>query len=141
MGCNMKKVLPIIIMLICVVGSVLINLNYNKDNNLEQESEFKSEQLAFVDIRWTRVSESDTEFIGFNSDGHYYYYCACGNPVNDSDLCETYTYDNDKKTISLECMETTYEMVTEIKVVSYSEDKLVLDFNGDIREFERGLNE
>lgn len=137
----MKKVLVILIMLACVVGAVFINLDYNKSNDTDKEKEMKSDKLEFVGIGWTRSGESDTEFLGFDEDGTYYYYCACGNPVNDSDLCETYTYDSEQKIISLNCMDKSYETVTNIKVVSYEEDKLVLDFDGDIREFERDLDE
>ncbi len=63
--------------------------------------------------------------------------CACGNPVNDSDLCEGYTYDEKTKTITLDCIEITDEMVTKIKVVKCDENSLELDFDGDIRIFEK----
>ena len=126
----MKKVVALILMLACVISSVFINLNYNKS---EQK---RNDKLEFADVEWTRAGNSDTEFIGFNSNGSFYYYCSCGNPVNDSDLCDTYTYNDDTKIISLSCTEETYDMVTEIKVISYDGDSLVLDFDGDIREFE-----
>ena len=70
------------------------------------------------------------------ADGKFTYYCACGNPVNDSDLCEGYTYDDSTKTITLNCIETTDEMVTTIKIVKCDGNSLQLDFNGEIRIFE-----
>ena len=51
-------------------------------------------EYSFVNVQWTRSTEFDTEYIRFSEDGEFSYYCACGNPVNDSDLCEGYTYDD-----------------------------------------------
>ena len=93
--------------------------------------------VSFFDISWTREAEHDTETIRFGADGSFTYSCACGNPVNDADLCEGYTYDEATKTITLECEEITEEMVTVIKVVKSDGNTLHLDFNGEIRIFEK----
>ena len=66
-----------------------------------------------------------------------FYYCSCSNPVNDSDLCESYVYNDETKEIKLDCFETTEDTITSIKIVEVSEDILKLDFNGEIRTFER----
>ena len=79
--------------------------------------------------------ENDIETIFFGADGTFRYYCSCGNPVNDSDLCEGYTYDDSTKTITLNCIETTDEMVTTIKIVKCDESSLHLDFDGETRIF------
>ena len=92
-------------------------------------------QLSFVNISWTRDAENDTESIRFGEDGSFSYSCGCGNPVNDSDLCEGYTYDESTQTITLDCLEETEEMVTAIKVVKCTETELHLDFDGDVRVF------
>ncbi len=92
---------------------------------------------SFVNISWTRDAEHDTETIRFGEDGSFSYSCACGNPVNDSDLCEGYTYDDLTKTITLNCIETTDEMVTTIKIVKCDENSLQLDFDGEIRIFKK----
>lgn len=97
----------------------------------------KKEEAGFMDISWTRETEVDTEMIFFGSDGSFHYFCGCGNPVNDADLCEGYTYDEKSGSIILDCLETTEEMVTEIKVVSFDKNRLELDFNGEIRTFEK----
>lgn len=97
----------------------------------EAEPQFE----PFVGMSWTRDAENDIETIRFGEDGSFSYSCACGNPVNDSDLCEGYTYDEATKTITLDCIETTEEMVVAIKVVSCDGAELKLDFNGDIRVF------
>ena len=92
---------------------------------------------AFTNVSWTRDAVNDVETIVFKSDGRFTYYCSCGNPVNDSDLCESYTYNDDTKEITLDCFEETEETVTNIKIVNYTETTLELDFNGDIRKFEK----
>lgn len=95
----------------------------------------------FVNITWTRDAEDDTEFIRFSDDGSFSYYCACGNPVNDSDLCEGYTYDADTDMITLEYLEKTKETISKIKLVECTEDALTLDFNGELRSFTPELEE
>ena len=35
------------------------------------------------------------------------YYCACGNPVDDSDVVDSYAYDETTKTFTLYCLEET----------------------------------
>ena len=92
-------------------------------------------KYSFVNTSWTRDAEQDIETIRFGEDGSFSYYCACGNSVNDSDLCEGYTYDDDTKTITLDCFETTDEMITVIKIVKCDEKELHLDFDGEIRIF------
>lgn len=89
----------------------------------------------FVNVSWTRTTESDTEVITFYADGRFSYYCACGNPVNDSDLCEGYAYDDDTKTITLDYDEDVFGVPTEIQVVECDGTTLKLDFAGEIREF------
>ena len=92
---------------------------------------------AFTDVVWTRDSGHDLETIIFDADGGFRYYCACGNPVNDSDLCEGYTYDDETGEIEFHCVETTEEMVTKVRIVEMTEDVLKLDFGGEIRSFEK----
>ena len=104
-------------------------------NNTKEEQNVDYSQYSFVNTSWTRDAEHDIETIRFGADGKFTYYCACGNPVNDSDLCEGYTYDDSTKTITLNCIETTDEMVTTIKIVKCDESSLHLDFDGETRIF------
>ena len=92
-------------------------------------------KYPFTDISWIREVEQDMETIRFGADGSFSYSCSCGNPVNDSDLCDGYSYDDDTKMITLECYEITEEMITTIKVVKCDEKELHLDFDGEIRIF------
>ena len=103
----------------------------------EKTQEKNYSEYLFTDVSWTRDAENDIETIVFKSNGRFIYYCSCGNPVNDSDLCENYTYNDDTKEITLDCFEETEETITNIKVVNSTETILELDFNGEIRKFEK----
>ena len=128
----MKKYLSLIT-LVLVFAMLFVGCG---DNKKIEETSVDYSEYPFVNISWTRDAEHDTETIRFGEDGSFAYYCGCGNPVNDSDLCEGYTYDDTKKTITLDCIETTDEMVTIIKIVKCDENSLHLDFDGEIRIFE-----
>ena len=97
-------------------------------------------EYSFIGMSWTRDSGHDEETIKFNEDGSFSYSCACGNPVNDADLCETYTYDDKTKEIKLDCFETTEDTITTIKVIKSTDSTLELDFHGEIRTFEKESN-
>ena len=107
------------------------------DNKKTEDQSVDYSQYSFVNTSWTRGAEHDTETIRFGEDGSFTYYCGCGNSVNDSDLCESYAYDDATKIITLNCIETTDEMVTIIKIVKCDENSLHLDFDGEIRIFEK----
>ena len=91
----------------------------------------------FADVNWVRDSGHDLETLRFAADGSFYYSCACGNPVNDADLCEGYTYHEETREITLDYVEPTEEMVTTIQILQVSDEVLELDFNGERRTFER----
>jgi len=122
----MKKIIIVLLFVIFLTGC--------SENNVK---EIDYSEYLFTDVIWTRNTEYDIETIKFNSDGSFNYYCACGNPVNDSDLCESYIYNDETKEIKFECFETTEEMVTTIKIVQETEEFLELDFDGEIRKFEK----
>ncbi len=90
---------------------------------------------AFAEVNWIRDTEVCTETLHLSKDGSLSYSCSCGNPVNDADLIEGYTYDDSTKTITFDAIETTDEMVTKVKVVKSNDESLVLDFDGEKREF------
>ena len=97
-------------------------------------------KYPFTDISWTRKAEHDIETIRFGSDGSFVYYCACGNPVNDSDLSEGYTYDDKTNTITVKYIETTDETISKIIIEKCDGESIRLNFNGEIREFVIGLS-
>ncbi len=136
----MKKLFSIIAMtLACVmlfVGCAETKKAETKNNSSKQETvTVDYSKYPFTETRWTRDAEHDVETIRFGADGSFVYYCACGNSVNDSDVCEGYTYDDETKTITLDCLEEIEGMVTVIKIVKCDENELQLDFDGDIRVF------
>ena len=127
----MKKFISIfVVILLCALMFVGCGKSEKDDKSSVDYSKY-----SFTDVSWTRDAENDIETIRFGADGSFSYYCSCGNPVNDSDLCDGYTYDDSTKTITLDCFETTDEMVTVIKLVEYNDTELKLDFDGDIRVF------
>ena len=129
----MKKYISLLaLILICAILFVGCSGNKNTDDSSIDYSKY-----SFVNVSWTREAEHDTETIRFGEDGSFSYSCGCGNPVNDSDLCEGYTYDDATKTITLNCIESTDEMITTIKIVKCDESSLHLDFDGEIRIFKK----
>ena len=130
---KMKKSIFLLTMVL-IFAMLFVGCGGNKNT---ENSSVDYSKYSFVNTSWTRDAEHDTETIRFGEDGSFSYYCGCGNSVNDSDLCEGYTYDDATKTITLNCIETTDEMVTTIKLVKCDERSLHLDFDGEIRIFEK----
>ena len=124
----MKKIIILVLATLLLTGC---------DSTREEKQEKDYSKYSFTDVSWTRDAENDIETIVFKSNGRFVYYCSCGNPVNDSDLCENYTYNDKTKEITLDCFEETEETVTKIKVVKSTETILELDFNGEIRIFRK----
>ena len=124
----MKKIIILVLATLLLTGC---------DSTREEQQEKDYSKYSFTDVSWTRDAENDIETIVFKSNGRFVYYCSCGNPVNDSDLCENYTYNDKTKEITLDCFEETEETVTKIKVLKSTETTLELDFNGEIRKFEK----
>ena len=124
----MKKNIMLMLALLFLTGCVVTK---------EKIQEKDYSEYLFSDVRWTRDGENDIETLVLKSNGDFSYYCSCGNPVNDSDLCESYTYNDKTKEIKFNCFETTDEMITSIKIIEMSDDVLKLDFNGEIRRFEK----
>ena len=124
----MKKIIILVLAALLLTGC---------DSTREEKQEKDYSKYSFTDVSWTRDAENDIETIVFKSNGRFVYYCSCGNPVNDSDLCENYTYNDKTKEITLDCFEETEETITKIKVIKSTETTLELDFNGEIRKFEK----
>ena len=120
-----------------IIAVLLLSVLFLTGCEEKKAKEVDYSEYLFTGVSWTRDGGNDIETIRFNGDGSFSYYCSCGNPVNDSDLCDTYTYNDETKEITFNCFETTEEMVTNIKIVKVSEDVLELDFDGEIRIFEK----
>ncbi len=92
---------------------------------------YKEKNPDFQEITWERTTDSDTEFITFYEDKTFSYYCACGSPVDSSDLCDKYTYDKKTKTITLKCLGKNQK----IKILEVTNNTLTLEFKDGIRKF------
>ena len=125
------------LLLILIIALLFLNLGCTK-NDVAETVDYSG--YSFTDISWTRKAEHDTETIRFGSDGSFAYWCACGNSVNDSDLNQGYTYDDKTKTITIKYIETTEETISKIKIESYDDKNIKLNFDGEIREFVIGLS-
>ena len=79
---------------------------------------------------WVHYDTTCIETIYFGKDGHFAYYSDDGNPVNDSDLYDQYSYDSKSKKIHLK---PTGDM--SIQVLRYEKSRLLLNIDGDIKEF------
>jgi hypothetical protein len=127
----MKKIISLFLAVL-MLGVMLAGC---AEPETEMETGADYGEYPFVNVSWTRDAEHDEETIRFGVDGSFTYYCACGNPVNDSDACEGYVYDDETKTITLNCFETIEGMITVIKIVKCEENELHLDFGGELRVF------
>ena len=134
----MKKRHVIRMLLACVMAFFLTGcspeaeLGNTEDQNSNIEVDYS--MYDFAEVKWIRNTECD-ETLCFLANGEFRYSCACGNPVNDADAVESYSYDDTTKTFTLNCYEELEDMITEIKLISCDGTKLELDFGGEIRIF------
>lgn len=129
------------IVLVLFIGVCLCGCTKKEnDDKKEKEESVDYSMYEFTDVRWERSAEHDSETLTLHSDGKFAYSCGCGNPVNDADVCEEYTYDEKTNIIQLKCLEELEGTITTIKLVKYDDKTLVLDFDGDIRTFEKEVD-
>lgn len=126
----MKKKISFV--LLSILSIITLTACNNKEEKIEKE-EKRNDPLPIAGMGWSREN-GDTEILVFNENGHFTYYCTCGNPVDNADICETYTYNKKTNTITLDCDGKEDE---KIKIVEYDEYKLKLEFESGIREFDR----
>lgn len=133
-----KKINFVFLALSCVLAYVLVGcVSEAKVDNPESETpqiEVDYSMYDFAGVRWIREAECD-ETLCFLPNGEFRYSCACGNPVKDADVVESYSYDDTTKMFTLKCYEELEDMITEIKLISCDVEMLELDFDGEIRTF------
>lgn len=134
----MKKNIFLLKVLCCMIALYLVGcVPEPKVDNTESESaqtEVDYSMYNFVGVKWIRDTECD-ETLKLLPNGEFRYSCSCGNPVNDADMVESYSYDDTTKTFTLNCYEEIEDMITEIKLISCDGGVLELDFEGEIRVF------
>jgi hypothetical protein len=132
----MKKRYSIMIVLYCVIILSFIGCDIKQDKKkTEDEKVVKYEEYEFIGVQWSRDSECDVENLCFLPNGEFRYSCGCGNPVNDADVVESYSFDETTNMFTLNCYEDIEGMVTEIKLISCDGERLELDFEGEVRVF------
>ena len=129
-----KRIVSILLATACVLTLCASLAACAKDDKNADKSVDYSE-YNFAEVKWIRDTEECTENLRLYANGEFSYFCSCGNSVNDADLIEGYTYSDQTKVITFEAVETTDDMVTKVTVVSCDGEKLVLDFDGEKREF------
>ncbi len=90
---------------------------------------------AFVETNWERPIEGCVENLYFGEDKTFANYEGCGNEIDETYLYETYSYNEKTGIVELQAYGGSKTM--SIKVVSCEEDKLVLDFAGEERTYEK----
>lgn len=84
---------------------------------------------------WEREIEGCGETLCFSDDGTFIYYEHCGNPVEDYDCFDTYSFNEKTGVITLYAIEGNEKR--EIEIVSCENDTLVLRFGTEKREFQK----
>lgn len=79
---------------------------------------------------WVHYDSACNETISFGDDGHFAFYGDEGNPVGDSDLYDKYSYDSESGEIKLKP-----DGDMSIKVLRHEKSRLLLDIDGDVKEF------
>lgn len=121
-----KRIIYICIAIITFIILSIISIEIFKPNSIELSKDI-------CDYSWERYTDVDLETIRFGCDNTFSYFYAVGDPVEDSDLCEKYSYDGN--VIKLICDGSRYD--DKIKIISYDEDKLIILKNDEERTFEK----
>ena len=129
MNKNQKIALILIMIFAFILGFIE---TFNLDIPLYKDS-LKTAYPEITSHSWERDGGGDIETIYFTEEGDFGYYCACGSPVDYYDLCDSYKYDQATNTIKLKCYPGV--KVNKLKIIEVSSTKLVLDFDGEKREF------
>lgn len=111
----------------------------NESNVKEQKVKTESNGSRYdefvekvVDKEWFRGTTGCTEYIYFAEDGSYGYYEACGNPVGNHDLYETWEYNEKKDIIKVSGG---FMSSTNIEYISCDGEELVLVVDDEERTF------
>ncbi|MBR5570522.1 MAG: hypothetical protein IKW10_06480 [Oscillospiraceae bacterium] len=127
------KIRNMVCVLLCFAMVLLIGGCASKPKDSKPNPDYSA--YAFAGDQWYRDTEGDLETLCFRTNGEFRYSCACGSPVDDADLVESYTYDDATKTFTLHYCEEVDGCITQIKLISCDAEKLELDFEGEIRTF------
>lgn len=122
----MKKRLFAVICMLFIFS--LCGCGENTEKEAYDPAPFAGKDWTFFDI-----SSVSHDRISFGEDGSFAYYCDAGEPVGDSDLYDCYVYDKEDSSITLYNDYDENEKV--IDVLSYNASHLLLEIDGEIRDF------
>ena len=128
----MKKIIFRFLLAVCFTVNIIALFGCAKNN---EKIDRDYSEYNFTGVKWVRDTDVCQENLRLGENGDFSYYCSCGNPVNDADLIEGYSYNDDTKAITFDTLDDTGDMVMSVTVVYCDGRKLVLDFNGEEREF------
>ncbi|MDD5888346.1 MAG: hypothetical protein PUC82_02535 [bacterium] len=115
---------------------LVIQIGFSDENPkyIAYIEEIDPNKYNFVDKEWTRETPSDKETLFFSKTGQFSYYCACGSPVDESDLYQNYTYNPGDNTIML--ISSYDNSFDKIDIISCNDTKLTIKINNEIKTFE-----
>lgn len=108
---------------VTALGDLALTLLFSGCNN-DNHPDFLTEH------QWVYFTNCD-ETINFHNDGGFAYYCACGSPVGNSDLFDSYTYNTKTSEIIL----SPEQDGNVIPVLRQKKSRLLLKTDGQIKEF------
>ena len=101
----------------------------------KEDSNLSSDPVPFEGARWLFYNEvtGEHDVIRFGEEFEFSYNCECGEPVGDADCYDMYRYDEEEMLITL--YNDYDDSEKEIKVLSYNVLHLLLEIDGEIRDF------
>lgn len=122
----MKRLIFFLIMIVCIAAFTGCSIHKTADTD--------AEFLTSSDYWWFYDEVTgEYEKMSFSDDGTFYWGCECGEPVGDSDLYEL--YDFDEETHSIRLYNGYDDASMEMIVLDYSDYHLLLDQNGEIKDY------
>ena len=116
-----KKIIIIISVIVILLIAIILFLS------------LKSDKLPFNNNSWCLSEGEILEKITLNPDGDFNYYTTGEDKYNLAG-CDSYKYNKKTKTIKLSCSKEA--KITEIKIVKYSEEELVLKISKEQKTFQ-----
>lgn len=122
----MKKLIICIVLIISM--ATFVSCGERQANKSDVEFLTSSEYWWFYD-----EATGESEKMSFHDDFTFYWGCECGEPIGNSDCFELYDYDKETRIIKLYNDYDDYSM--EMKVLDYSDYHLLLEQDGEIKDY------
>lgn len=138
-GERMMKKTNVLAAFVLVIGIVMAIAGCGSSRT---DSEEDVTFLTMVET-WYHYDEvtGENEVMRFGEDASFYWGCECGEPIDNSDLLESYAYDKEKSVIKF--YNGFDDFTVEAEVLNYSDYHLLLKIDGEIKDYtyiEAGLD-